>query len=870
MVEGISNPFGNTSKYSGYMGLPGFGISEEALLKRFVIIAILSAILATGCSSGDSVLTSGPGGKVISGEGAHNIWGIWQFVADPRAGRLDVVPLRTPSMHLNALPFLEPPALVNLTLESLQFNGNIIECDIGLRHPFLGLNEFTGFDVCGVLITSGSVSGFNDSELAMAGDGDTRLLNPDGYTRWWNPAEFPHGNSMFDYKDGLLGTPDATADYNSTLNAYKFFCDNLTDPDASVGTLSPANRCVFGAGKKNIRHYIIELGADGLVFNYAVDACWQFPSGTPTWDVPDDFGPNANRPEAWNLSIEEVENTLWNDGASSGGALTLLIGVWDHYGSELNTVKVESPGNLAAVSSNIPVDTDIGLSHYYLLISDATPDEGEIELLISIECDQAGYGGVLPGKPVTAYFTHTVDVANHPPTSSTLHLLEPNGGESIQQGCPFTIEWESSGDPIADVKLEYSTDGFMFDTHSIIDSTPNDGAYVWDTPEMDSTTVRVRVSDVLNPSIKDISDADFSINAPGDPIWHKYKYSPSNQGVSPYTGPSTDNVIWTFPCSASTTPGPSIGYDGTIYVGTNDGHVHAVSPEGDELWTISVGAFVLGTPAIAQDGTVYAGSWGPGRLYAIHCEGDIKWEFDTSGDINKCHPALADDGTIYIGNNLGRFWAVNPDGTEKWHYDSGGGYVPSPAIGPDGEVYFAMSGGHVYGINDIGQGSYSIFWNHNFAGEHITNSPSVDDDGVVYCCGLYLNTMWACDPYTDTILWTFDAPDGFDEASPSIGPDGTIYIGCNNNMMYAVNPGGAVKWSTPVDGRVPSSVIIDPAGHLYFGTRGGTIYCLDADDGGVVWSYPTGDMIRATAAIAPDGTMYIGGHDAMLRAFKDS
>jgi len=45
-------------------------------------------------------------------------------------------------MHLNALKFLDPPALLNLTLEAVQFNGSLISADIGLRHPFLGLTNF--------------------------------------------------------------------------------------------------------------------------------------------------------------------------------------------------------------------------------------------------------------------------------------------------------------------------------------------------------------------------------------------------------------------------------------------------------------------------------------------------------------------------------------------------------------------------------------------------------------------------------------------------------------------------------------------------------------------------------------------------------
>lgn len=98
--------------------------------------------------------------------------GLYQFTANPAAKTLDAIPLRATELHLNALPFLEPPPLVNLTIENLQFNGNIIEVDIGLRHPFLGLNEFTGFDVCGVFITNGSA--------AIAPNGDIYFINSSG------------------------------------------------------------------------------------------------------------------------------------------------------------------------------------------------------------------------------------------------------------------------------------------------------------------------------------------------------------------------------------------------------------------------------------------------------------------------------------------------------------------------------------------------------------------------------------------------------------------------------------------------------------------------------------------------------------------
>lgn len=287
-------------------------------MRKISWLIICTLLFILGCSSAAENPIAVPEPAPCITTSNHYNWGLWQFVVNPEEANLDIIQLRSGEMHLNALTFLEPPPLVNLTLESpLQFTGNILDVDIGLRHPYLGLKEFTGFDVCGIFITSGSVTGFSDTSIRMAGEGDTRLLNPDGYTRWWNPTEFPNDKTIFSYKDGLLGTTNSVAQFSSTLNAYKYFCDELTDPNMPLSGMDAESRCFFSTGAKNIRHYTIELGG-GLIFNYAVDASWQFPTGPKPWDVPDDFPPSANRPEAWNASITEIENTLYNDGTNSG------------------------------------------------------------------------------------------------------------------------------------------------------------------------------------------------------------------------------------------------------------------------------------------------------------------------------------------------------------------------------------------------------------------------------------------------------------------------------------------------------------------------------------------------------------------------
>jgi len=387
-------------------------------MKIIVSLLLVMVLFILGCSGGNNTNPSVPDTENLksstTGEASsHMNWGLWRFICHPESQTIDVVQLRTGSMHLNALPFINLPPLVYVTLETLNFNGNLIETDIGLRHPFLGLNEFTGFDVKGVFISNGSLTGFTDSDLILTGPGDTRLLNPDGYTRWWNPAEFPDNGTMFGYTDGILGTPDATADYNSTLNGYKYYCDDLTAPDAPLTDIDPTGRGVFSAGQKNVRHFSIELGDAGLVFNYAVDASWHFPTGPKPWDVPDDFPPDANQPEAYRIAVHELENTLFYDETTQegGGNLRLGIDAYDWFGANLHTVKIEWPGFAAQTPSTGPIGGGTGFSTYEIDLPDCTPTAvGEQQLLITVESESEGYGGILPGKFVSSYFMYNVNV----------------------------------------------------------------------------------------------------------------------------------------------------------------------------------------------------------------------------------------------------------------------------------------------------------------------------------------------------------------------------------------------------------------------------------------------------------------------------
>src|SRR5206468_446209 len=75
----------------------------------------------------------------------------------------------------------------------------------------------------------------------------------------------------------------------------------------------------------------------------------------------------------------------------------------------------------------------------------------------------------------------------------SLTITAPNGGEAWTTGSSQSITWTKTG-TIANVKLEYSTDGGATYPNLITSSTPaTAGSYAWTVPDLASTNVKVRV-----------------------------------------------------------------------------------------------------------------------------------------------------------------------------------------------------------------------------------------------------------------------------------------------------------------------------------------------------------------------------------------
>ena len=116
------------------------------------------------------------------------------------------------------------------------------------------------------------------------------------------------------------------------------------------------------------------------------------------------------------------------------------------------------------------------------------------------------------------------------------------------------------------------------------------------------------------------------------------------------------SLKWTYSNVWSQTP-PAVGADGSIYVGSLDGTLLALTPSGTKLWAVKPGAGITGAMAIGGDGTIYLTATDH-RVYAIAGDGTQKWSFLVGADFYKNDVALDEDGTLYVGDATdGRLYA---------------------------------------------------------------------------------------------------------------------------------------------------------------------------------------------------------------------
>lgn len=210
------------------------------------------------------------------------------------------------------------------------------------------------------------------------------------------------------------------------------------------------------------------------------------------------------------------------------------------------------------------------------------------------------------------------------------------------------------------------------------------------------------------------------------------------------------------------------------------------------------------------------------------------------------------------------------DGAVRWAFTTlstsvEGSILSSPSTATDGTVYVGVEvgaadslapSGRVFAIAPDGAQRWMFL-----APDWVDATPAVGPDGTIHF-GTWDGMLYALRP-DGTKRWEY-AAGSFMTSSPAVAPDGTVYVGAGSDLV-AIRADGTEQWRFPAADWIDASPALAPDGTILFGSWDWELHAL-APDGTEKWRFPTAGTITASPAIAADGTVYVGSRDGFLYA----
>jgi len=369
--------------------------------------------------------------------------------------------------------------------------------------------------------------------------------------------------------------------------------------------------------------------------------------------------------------------------------------------------------------------------------------------------------------------------------------------------------------------------------------------------------------------------------------WPMIKHDPQATGRSPISGPKTPRIQWTLDLPFGVYSGPITGEDGTLYVGTNSflgfigdttNYFYAINPVNGKIkWT-----FFTGNPMsnesgylINNEGTIFFGSQS-GWLYAIDTTGNLKWKYNTGGNIHQEIMNTDHEGNIYIANSTNYLFCFSKSGELKWKVSYGTGLFPkSVSFLPDGNSMYVMSGDNsLYVLNLDGSIKRVIVFPYNV----IHRAPVLtDNDGNFYIISRYDTTGQGCVMSFDSTgnrRWLYllnSTQPGLTNSSPAMDYEGNIYFtyyfrgaGSDYSRVESLDYFGNLRWTYEFEQpneQIEAPLIVDSDQTVYCGSTWGYYYYAISKSGELLWKIPlNGYEVDNSGAIGSDGTLYLGLH----------
>ncbi|MHC3436784.1 outer membrane protein assembly factor BamB family protein [Natrialbaceae archaeon A-gly3] len=218
---------------------------------------------------------------------------------------------------------------------------------------------------------------------------------------------------------------------------------------------------------------------------------------------------------------------------------------------------------------------------------------------------------------------------------------------------------------------------------------------------------------------------------------------------------------------------------------------------------------------------------------------------------------VLDDRSVYVGTDRGLAAFDRDDGYHRWTADLFG-EATTPVLTHD-RVVVATREGTVYGLEAA---SGEAVWEESLEGP-LESTPTIAD-GVVYVGDA--DGVAALEAHNGERRWYRTDGESEDDLDPDDlepDPDADDENGLGGGTATLEVDGLETGGGDTIGPVVGAPAVAD--GHVYVGSRGGTVHALEAASGERVWTAPTnGDPVGGLTAA--DGRVYVADDAGMLVA----
>ena len=207
------------------------------------------------------------------------------------------------------------------------------------------------------------------------------------------------------------------------------------------------------------------------------------------------------------------------------------------------------------------------------------------------------------------------------------------------------------------------------------------------------------------------------------------------------------------------------------------------------------------------------------------------------------------DGMVYLGDLDGTFYALDLEsGHKQWEFktEDQAGFLASAAV-QDGLVYIGDMDGRFYCLQAM---NGDLNWSF-FTQAEINSSANFYQENVLV--GSQDATLYCLNAHTGELTWKHTIEDQI-RCAPTVVENRAFLVGCDAQLHIVDLELGMGEQSVQIDS--PSGTTPAVRGDLtYFGTHGGTFYCIDWKQREIVWTYRDPDSqqsFRSSAAVNGD------------------